>query len=740
MPGYDYSHLLAAMTKKFLSEPFPDSKPGDQEYDMTQDLIVNIAQPIHEHIVSWWNELGGGTFPDETVKMIVEDPISGYLADKIDNDTIKYDNVLYKLYVDTVPVATSQKVGGILVGVSSDSVLYIENKELKVRVNTAITLSDSNTEIPTCKSVKAYVDNSIQNLNISGGIGDMLKSTYDVNNDGIVDNSERLGGNLPNYYATKVHSLVDIVNHTVSGLTTGTFLKALSPTSYGFTSHGLTYTDVNAAPTEHSHGNISNTGAIGSTGNLPIITDISGNLITGNYGLTFIGNGTAQNQILITGASPFTPIWVSANNLVSLNGLTYVSSSFVKMTGNGTFTLDTTNYEPALVNTPGNGYILSSLTNGTRSWISVPSSSQWTTDASGIYYSSNVGIGGSSSSGGSRLIVTPTSSHTNGILTYAELTNSSIYLNTIGGKMTSTSSGTHYFMGNKITMEAIVNNSITNSAAVIGQDIQIMRYISGSTTGTLSTMAGTWIAYGHNTSIGTTTTAYGLRIDPYIGAGTITTMYDIYLGAESTGGTATTSWAIYQANTKNSRLNGQVGIGKDPVYGLDVNGTIAVKGAIRLGYSGNNYVTTIQANSQSTDLNITLPAAAPAGNDYLLVGSTSGVMTWTNALSGTLTASNIRLTAPTTLSGTTPTWNINTSSVAHLTLSGNTTLSISNAVAGDTCILKVIQGSGSYTLTLPSGSKKTQTITISTTNGAIDILTFYYDGTYYYWNQDKNYV
>jgi len=64
---------------------------------------------------------------------------------------------------------------------------------------------------------------------------------------------------------------------------------------------------------------------------------------------------------------------------------------------------------------------------------------------------------------------------------------------------------------------------------------------------------------------------------------------------------------------------------------------------------------------------------------------------------------------------------MNTSSVAHLTLAENSILTISNAIAGDFGTLKVIQGAGAYTLTLPTGSKKTATITISTTNGAIDI-------------------
>jgi len=44
--------------------------------------------------------------------------------------------------------------------------------------------------------------------------------------------------------AATVHSLVNTTNHSVTGLTTGHFLKALSPTSYGFAAHGLDATAI----------------------------------------------------------------------------------------------------------------------------------------------------------------------------------------------------------------------------------------------------------------------------------------------------------------------------------------------------------------------------------------------------------------------------------------------------------------------------------------------------------------
>ena len=61
-------------------------------------------------------------------------------------------------------------------------------------------------------------------------------------------------------------------------------------------------------------------------------------------GLAAVGNGSAQYQIPVTGATTFTPGWTTAANLVGasgLNALSYVSASFIKMTAANTFALRT---------------------------------------------------------------------------------------------------------------------------------------------------------------------------------------------------------------------------------------------------------------------------------------------------------------------------------------------------------------------------------------------------------------
>jgi hypothetical protein len=57
-------------------------------------------------------------------------------------------------------------------------------------------------------------------------------------------------GNVDAHH-NKQHALVG-TDHTASGLTAGHFLKATGASTFGFAAHGLTYTDVGAAPSSHT--------------------------------------------------------------------------------------------------------------------------------------------------------------------------------------------------------------------------------------------------------------------------------------------------------------------------------------------------------------------------------------------------------------------------------------------------------------------------------------------------------
>jgi hypothetical protein len=90
------------------------------------------------------------------------------------------------------------------------------------------------------------------------------------------------------------------------------------------------------------------------------------------------------------------------------------------------------------------------------------------------------------------------------------------------------------------------------------------------------------------------------------------------------------------------------------------------------------------------------------------------------------------------------TWDQTKGCTSAVTLTGNATLSITNAVAGMYGLIRVTQdATGSRTLALPAGSKVINggggVVTLTTTADATDVLSYFYDGTGYYWTVGYNY-
>ena len=89
-------------------------------------------------------------------------------------------------------------------------------------------------------------------------------------------------------------------------------------------------------------------------------------------------------------------------------------------------------------------------------------------------------------------------------------------------------------------------------------------------------------------------------------------------------------------------------------------------------------------------------------------------------------------------------WDQTKGATATVTLTGNSTLSITNALAGMYGLIRVKQdGTGSRTLNLPAGSKVINggggVVTLTTAANAIDVLSYFYDGTNYFWTVGYNY-
>jgi hypothetical protein len=97
--------------------------------------------------------------------------------------------------------------------------------------------------------------------------------------------------------------------------------------------------------------------------------------------------------------------------------------------------------------------------------------------------------------------------------------------------------------------------------------------------------------------------------------------------------------------------------------------------------------------------------------------------------------------------GATITWALASAKIsnASVTLAGNRTLAITGATDGCSGLIMVKQdATGSRTLALPSGSKVAGggagAATLTTTAAAVDALSFYYDGTNYWWTVVLNFT
>ena len=73
----------------------------------------------------------------------------------------------------------------------------------------ASSVSDDPTAIPTSRAIVNYVS-------MLGG-GDMMKTTYDSNNDGVVNDSDKLGGELPSYYQKATDTDLETTDQTTTG-------------------------------------------------------------------------------------------------------------------------------------------------------------------------------------------------------------------------------------------------------------------------------------------------------------------------------------------------------------------------------------------------------------------------------------------------------------------------------------------------------------------------------------------
>lgn len=222
----------------------------------------------------------------------------------------------------------------------------IEAGANKTTINDTLT-STSTTEALSANQGKvlseriAAINTNMEDL----GAGDMLKSTYDVNGDGIVDNAEKLGGQLPSYYAKQseletVDMAVTNLNSSVSNLNDEVVLYSTSIGSLEDLSTEEQETIVGAI--NEVYDNISNQGI--DIQNLGIDLSREDNLIRENIGT--LSNLTTTAKTDLVSAINEVNSSIPTNNNQLTNGAGYqtadqVNAAIEAVVGSAPEALDT---------------------------------------------------------------------------------------------------------------------------------------------------------------------------------------------------------------------------------------------------------------------------------------------------------------------------------------------------------------------------------------------------------------
>jgi hypothetical protein len=155
---------------------------------------------------------------------------------------------------------------------------------------------------------------------------------------------------------------------------------------------------------------------------------------------------------------------------------------------------------------------------------------------------------------------------------------------------------------------------------------------------------------------------------------------------------------------------------------------------------------TLAATSNAT---LTSLSALTSASALATVGTvTSG--TWSStvhnaSVTGSLKDGNYHIEpSETSNSASTSATTIDLSAAAaqSITLSSNTTLTLSNPQVGGAYVLRIVQGSSSYTVAWPASVLWSggTTPVITTTNAYTDVVNLYWDGTFYYGTISQNYA
>ncbi|MDG1950784.1 MAG: hypothetical protein P8J32_08295 [bacterium] len=276
------------------------------------------------------------------------------------------------------------------------------------------------------------------------------------------------------------------------------------------------------------------------------------------------------------------------------------------------------------------------------------------------------------------------------------------------------------------TASTLPNTNVSEGALAFSASTGLYQYVGGVWTGFTSGSGGAG-------ALGTWQES--------ITQGNIVTTGNPTLSGESITFRPTTGTTFFR---EHSLSNGLFQVTGSTGYGFELNSEY-------LQFINDNDSSFTQIGNQSGGNSQIVSNNGPYTTTFELTHSVTSNQTWTMPdKSGTVALlsdlSGNTLGAPQTLNCIATTlWNLDFGHNAKITLTADTTFNITNVLAGDYGTVVVTQdGIGGHSITPPASSKVVNgaggLLNLTSNAAAIDILTFYYDGSIYYWNLGGDYT
>ena len=449
-------------------------------------------------------------------------------------------------------------------------------------------------------------------------------------------------------------------------------------------------------------------------------------------GVVFTGDGDIVDNNDGYGTMRFTN-GVKINNGNGSAGTT----TNITLTGSGNITAAGTIESVGLKLTggaPGAGKVLVSDANGVGSWASSSPASLSGGVAGAVVYQSGTGATSFTTAGTTGQILTSTGTTAptwTSVLSIAQ-----------GGTGTSTQSFVDLTTAQTIGGAKTFSSDILMGSARFG--------LGGGTGGT----GGRNIAMGINALAANTTGQWNVGLGAYALQASTTSSNNVAIGNEVMGVSAPGN---DNTGVGNRSLFYNTGSNNTAIGSTALNATTSGSSNTAIGQGAGAIITTGSNNTflgkganadNATRTNATAigQGATVSADNTIQLGNTSVVAVNTN---GAFNAPVYSSTPMALTAGATISWTPMNGLNASVTLNANSTLSFAaTPPVGSSGTLIVTQPAtgGPFTLTLPTVAGKTNKvlgsssgITLSTANNAKDIVSFYYDGSDFYWNVGNGY-